>query len=233
MIQPRPHPARGVRILDAAEPDAIAEAAAVLAEGGIVGIPTDTVYGLAASIARPEAIARIFARKGRSSEKAIPVLVSDSSQVPVLAAEFPPPARLLADAFWPGALTLVVRARLGLPQDITSAEGVDRRTVALRMPDSDVARAVIRAGGGALAVTSANRSGQPPCLTASAVAGLGAAAPDLVLDHGRSPGGVPSTIVTFEEDRVVVLRSGAISPAQIQETLEDAETETRSSAVTV
>ncbi|MFN8594387.1 MAG: L-threonylcarbamoyladenylate synthase [Thermomicrobiales bacterium] len=208
-------------------PDAFATAAEVLRQGGVIGIPTDTVYGLAASLERPDAIARLFALKGRSSEKAIPVLLGDVESMDLLAERIPGSARDLAQSFWPGALTLVVPARPGLPTDVTSPSAAGEQTVAIRVPDSEVARGVIRAAGGLLAVTSANRSNNPPCLSAAEVAALGDAAPDLVLDNGNSPGGVPSTILGFAGEEVVFLRSGAISDREIERALQVSMTRTR------
>jgi L-threonylcarbamoyladenylate synthase len=202
-------------ILSTASPDAVRQAAAALRAGEVVAIPTDTVYGLAASLEHPPAIDRLYALKERPSAKAIPVLISDLDSLDLVAATMPPLARSLAARFWPGALTLVIPALPELPLAITSADERGTRTVAVRMPDHEAARRVIALAGGALAVTSANRSGDDPALDAAAVARLGPAAPTLILDGGAAPGGVASTIVLATGATPIVLREGAIPSAEL------------------
>ncbi len=178
---------------------------AALRRGDLVVIPTDTVYGLAA-LPVAAAVARLYPAKGRAEDRAIPVLVSDASAVLDLAQEWPPVAEALAAAFWPGALTIVVKALPSLPKEITAGRG----TVGIRMPACPLATAVIRLSGGALAVTSANRSGEPPATSAhEAAAGLGRAVA-VILDGGGSAGGRPSTVVAVKNGGLTVLREGAV-----------------------
>jgi len=180
----------------------IVTAASVLNNGGVVVLPTDTVYGIAAHPERPEAIARIFTIKGRPTGKPIALLASDPAAVVRFGAEFPPVAQKLAERYWPGALTLV------LPCGETF-EG-------FRVPAHEGACELLVACGGVLRVTSANLSGEMPALSAvSALKEVGLEA-DLVLDDGVSPGGVPSTVVKVTKEGVLtVLREGAISSNDI------------------
>lgn len=201
-------------LLDADDPSAVARVAAALRSGQVAAIPTDTVYGLAAALDRPHAIARLYGLKSRPREKAIPVLLADAAELEKIAAAVPLGARALIDRFWPGALTVVVPALPALPDEVTSdAAGV--RTVAVRVPDHQVARDVLAAVGGALAVTSANRSGEPPALDAQAVLRLGDAAPDIVLDGGPAPLRHASTVVLAIGAEIVVLREDAIPASTI------------------
>jgi L-threonylcarbamoyladenylate synthase len=186
-----------------------------LRAGDIVAIPTDTVYGLAAAVDHPEAVTRLYEVKGRPIEKAIPVLLSDFSQVPRVASGLSSMARTLASAFWPGALTLVLAARPHLPLALTSVAEDGLRTVAVRVPDHPLTTAIIAAAGGALAVTSANRSGEKPALEALEAAALHGWPPVLVIDGGRVPGGIPSTVVLTTGPQPAILREGAIPATAI------------------
>lgn len=204
-----------MKVLRADEPSSIETAAQVLREGGLVVFPTDTVYGVGAAVDRPDAVARLYVAKGRPLEKPIPVLIADLDQLERLAREVTPEARLLAQHFWPGALTIVVPAQPWLPQEIVRETG----TVGLRMPDHPVALAIIRAAGGAVATTSANRSGErEACTVDEAIAALGDVV-DLYIDGGRTPGGIPSTVVGFERSGLVVLRRGALAVEVIEQVL--------------
>jgi L-threonylcarbamoyladenylate synthase len=180
----------------------IIKAASVLNSGGVVVLPTDTVYGIAAHPNKPEGVARIFTIKGRPTGKPIALLASDPDAVVRFGAEFPSVAQKLAERYWPGALTLV------LPCGETF-EG-------FRVPAHEGACALLAACGGVLRVTSANLSGEMPALSAvSALKEVGLEA-DLVLDDGVSPGGVPSTVVKVTKEGVLtVLREGAISATEI------------------
>jgi L-threonylcarbamoyladenylate synthase len=195
--------------------DLIARGARALRVGQVVAIPTDTVYGLAAAIDRPDAIERLYAIKGRPAEKAIPVLISDLEHVRRLSPHLSSIAARLARSFWPGALTLVLPALPELPRSVTDVTSDGMHTVAVRVPDNALARAIIAAAGGALAVTSANRSGAAPAVEAREVDGLQLSQPLLVIDGGRAPGGVPSTVVLATSEQPEVLREGAISASAI------------------
>ena len=187
-------------------------AADALGGGRIVGIPTDTVYGLAADPTRPGATAALFTAKARPTDLELPVLVADVEQANALAGPdgLPPVASRLAERFWPGALTIVVRRRPGLEWDL----GGDDRTIGVRCPAHDVARTLC-ATVGPLATTSANRHGEPALTSA---AGLAAAfGPELlVLDGGRCEG-TPSTVVDASGAPLRCLRQGAVSWAEIEQ----------------
>jgi L-threonylcarbamoyladenylate synthase len=176
-----------------------------------VAFPTDTVYGLGASLQHPDAISRIFRVKRRSEEKAIPVLLSHVEKLPDVALEVPESAMLLAECFWPGPLTMVLRRHPSVPQEIGRGKG----TIAVRIPAHPIALELIEAAGGALAVTSANISGNPPPVSADDVAEQLGDEVDLILDAGRCPGGVPSTIVDLTEDPVEILRRGPVAPEDV------------------
>ncbi len=195
--------------------DVVARAARALRAGQVVAIPTDTVYGLAAAIDKPDAIDRLYAIKGRPDEKAIPVLISDPEHVRRLSPRLTATAVRLARSFWPGALTLVLPALPDLPRGVTDVTDDGMQTVAIRVPDSALARAIIAAAGGALAVTSANRSGAAPAVEAREVEGFELDEHLLVIDGGRAPGGVPSTIVLATSEQPEILRQGAISASAI------------------
>ena len=173
--------------------------------GGIVGLPTDTVYGLACLPTHEAALGGLADLKGRERDQPIAALIDSIADA---MAYLEDPAALDPYVrFWPGALTVIVRARPGgLLAPVVTAEG----TVGVRKPDDRFARAVIRGCGGILAVTSANRHGQPPCMTAADVAAeFGDAL--MVLDGGDRTGGVASTVVDVSGDRARILREGKIT----------------------
>ncbi|MDF2758359.1 MAG: Sua5/YciO/YrdC/YwlC family protein [Thermomicrobiales bacterium] len=199
--------------------EVVARAARALRAGLVIAIPTDTVYGLAAAVDRPEAIERLYAIKGRPEEKAIPVLISNPENLARLSPHFSAMAARLARTFWPGALTLVLPALPDLPQRVTDVTSDGLKTVAIRMPGNALARAIIAAAGGALAVTSANRSGAAPAVEAREVDRFALSQPLLVIDGGRAPGGVPSTIVLATSEQPEILREGAIPASAIAKAL--------------
>lgn len=195
-------------------PQAIPRALEVLRKGGLVAFPTDTVYGVGALVNSYQGIDRLFAAKNREGSKAIAVLVGDPQQLELVAEEVTPLAALLAEHFWPGALTLVVPRRAGLPDNLSPLP-----TVGVRLPDHTFARMLLRATG-PLATTSANLSGQPsPCTPEEVLAQLGGRI-ELLLDGGRTPGGMPSTVVDCTGAEPKVLREGPISVQKIREVLE-------------
>lgn len=186
-------------------PDVLAAAADALRHGRIVGIPTDTVYGLAADPTRPGATAALFAAKGRPAQLELPVLVADLAQAEALAGPegMAPVARRLAGAFWPGALTLVVTRRRGLDWEL----GGDGATIGLRCPAHDLVRSLCSEVG-PLATTSANRHGEPPLTTARAlVAEFG---PDMAVVDGGRCDSLPSTVVDLTAATPRCLRQGAV-----------------------
>lgn len=195
-----------------------AEAVARMRAGEIVALPTDTVYGIAADLALPDAIERLFAAKRRPPDKAVALLLADAAQAEVLGI-VGPAARVLAARFWPGGLTLVLprRPEARLP-DVLAAGAP---TVGLRVPDHPAPRA-LAAALGPLPTTSANLSGQTDARDAAEVAATLGGAVALVIDGGPIRGGPGSTVVDCSVERPRVLRSGAIPPARIAAELEAA-----------
>ncbi len=179
------------------------EAVDALQRGDLVVIPTDTVYGIAASLRSPAAIERIFAVKGRPAEKALPVLGADRVQL-FSVAEFGFKAERLTQRWWPGPLTIVLPRAEGFEADLG---GPDRTTVAVRVPGSDLARSLLESVG-PLAVTSANRSGEPPAVTVAEARAVLGDAVAVYLDEGPG-GGEPSTVLSLV-DEPTILREGAI-----------------------
>jgi L-threonylcarbamoyladenylate synthase len=193
-------------------PGALDEAAAVLAAGAVVALPTDTVYGLAADPSVPGATDALFELKGRPETHGLPVLVADLAQAETFA-QMTDPARRLADAFWPGALTIVVARRAGNAWSL----GGDGRTVGVRSPAHAIARSLCAAVG-PLATTSANRHGAPPLVDAAAVREAFGGALGVVIDGGRCAG-APSTVVALVTTPARCLRHGALSWEEIEAVL--------------
>jgi L-threonylcarbamoyladenylate synthase len=183
----------------------------LLREGGVVAYPTETFYGLGALATDAAALARLARAKGRPEEKPLPLVAADVAMVERVAL-MEGTARRLAERLWPGPVTLVLPARPGLPAPITAGTG----TVGIRVPGSEVARALCRAAGGAIVSTSANPSGGPPPAEAGAIDAALAARLDGLLDAGPTPGGRPSTVVAVRGDVIVLLREGAVPLAEIQ-----------------
>ncbi len=213
-------PAR--RLVDG--PEARREAVRVLLAGGVVAVPTDTVYGIAVALATPGGIERLFAAKSRPPDKAIALLLADADQAPEIGV-MSGAAAVLAGTFWPGGLTLVVPRRVDrlLPAALTG--GADApgavATVGLRVPDHGAPRALAGAVG-PLPTTSANRSGEPEARDAGEIEQLLGDALDLILDGGPSIGGPASTVVDATGETLRILREGAIPAAAIVRALESA-----------
>ncbi|MBI5781157.1 MAG: threonylcarbamoyl-AMP synthase [Rhodocyclales bacterium] len=206
------------RILPPSE-ESLAEAAAALRAGKLVGMPTETVYGLAADAGNPAAVRRIFAAKGRPSDHPLIVHLPAAEHLPQWAREIPEEAWTLGRRFWPGPLTLVLARRPEVPSEVTGGQ----ETVALRVPAHPVALALLRAFGSGLAAPSANRFGRvSPTTAADVLEELGEAVA-LVLDGGPCPVGVESTILDLsrlETAGPVILRPGAIGAEALAEALE-------------
>ncbi|MGA7834001.1 MAG: L-threonylcarbamoyladenylate synthase [Acidimicrobiales bacterium] len=190
------------------------KAVGLLRAGAVVAVPTDTVYGLAASLAYPDAVDRLFRVKRRPTSVALPVLVKSVAAIGELNVDWPSLASQLSASFWPGALTLVVPVEYELAVRVG---GVG--TVGFRIPNDQALLGVLDACG-PLAVSSANEHGEPPCRSANEVnLALGSnELLDAVLDGGTRDGDV-STVVEIVDDSWQVLRSGAISTAQIERVL--------------
>ncbi len=202
--------------VDPIEPDpaAIAQAVDVLRSGGIVAYPTDTFYGLAVDPRRDTAVRRLFEVKSRDRASAVALIAADVAQAQQ-AGTFEASELVLARAFWPGPLTIVVPVSPGLSRWLTA----DLGTVGVRVPAHGVARLIAAGFGGCITATSANLSGHPAALTGDeAAASLGDSI-DALVDAGPAPGGPPSTIVEVAEGRPVLRRSGAIAWDRVLESL--------------
>lgn len=196
------------RILDvtgAARAEALGEAAHALRTGQLVVLPTDTVYGVAADAFNPGGTGRIFAAKGRERSVPLPVLVHNPRQLAGLTTEVPEAAERLMAAYWPGPLTIVVASEPNLSWDLGEAQG----TVAVRMPFDEVTIELIKAIG-PLAVTSANRSGEPPAVTAAQAHDMLGEDVSVYLDGGERGGLMPSAIVDLTRAEPHVIRAGNI-----------------------
>ncbi len=197
------------------EVDVLRYAAHFLARGSVVAIPTDTVYGLAADPFNLAAVDEIYRVKGRPETRALPILVNSIDQAVQLAREAPRNFLRLAQAFWPGALTLVVNAAQRIPLKVTAGTG----RIALRLPRSEVARGLIEEFDGPVTGTSANVSGFRSCSSGEQVMKqLGTRVP-LVLDAGETGATLPSTIVELNGDTWRIGREGAIPVAEIEKAL--------------
>ena len=205
-------------------PDLLQPACEHLRAGGLVILPTDTVYGIGCNAADAGAVERLLAAKGRGRQMPPPVLVADPADLTRLVAQVPEAARALMEAFWPGALTLILEADAALTWDLGETGG----TLAVRMPAHELALNLLRRSG-PLAVTSANPTGAPPATDAASaraafpgrVRGVDAVGTEdiLLLDGGATSGPVPSTIVTLAGAHACsprILRKGVLSPADLE-----------------
>jgi L-threonylcarbamoyladenylate synthase len=199
------------------ESSSIRYAAELIRRGRVVGVSTDTFYGLAADPFNLAAIDEIYRVKGRPENRALPILVNSIAQAAVLTRDVPEDFLKLAQAFWPGALTLVVDASRRLPLKITANKG----RVAVRWPKSAVAWAIIEQVGSPITGTSANISGYPSCSNAQQLMEqLGERLP-LILDSGETGGTASSTIVDLREDGWSIVRKGQIPEKEITRVLAD------------
>ena len=194
---------------------AIARAATVLRKGGVVAFPTDTFYGLAADPRSDAPVSRIYEIKGRPPASAMPLIAASREQAGQAAIVDAISDRLAA-AFWPGPLTLVVPALPGLAAPVLGGG----TTVAIRVPAHEIARALAQELGFPITATSANRSGQPPAVTAAELGSAGLDDVDLLLDAGPCRGGLPSTMVEAQGDGVRLVRAGAVPWDRVLESLE-------------
>jgi L-threonylcarbamoyladenylate synthase len=195
---------------------ALDEAVRVIRDGGVIALPTDTLYGLGADPFRPDAVARVFAIKGRSAERALPLIAADADQVAERFGPLPALACRLASRFWPGPLTLLLAAPAALAAGVSGGDG----TVGIRIPSHAVARALCRGCGSPLTATSANMSGVAPSADPREVERTLGDRLDLLVDAGTTAGGPPSTIVDAIGASPRLVREGAISWSEIQAWLE-------------
>lgn len=188
------------------DPAVLREAGAVLRNGGLVVIPTETVYGIAADALNPEAVLRLRAAKQRAETKPLPVMVSGLADAGAFARHVPPLAHTLMVRFWPGPLTIVLEAGDTVPDAVHSGSG----KVGLRAPDHTVAQGVLREAGCPLVLTSANLSGEPPARTAEDAERELVGRVDLILDAGTCPLGEASTVLDLTISPPAILREGAL-----------------------
>ena len=200
--------------------EAVSAAVDAVRRGEVVVIPTDTVYGVGCDAFSPEAVRAVLEAKGRGREKPPPVLVPDQRTLDGLARNIPPWVRDLVEQYWPGPLTVVLDAQRSLHWDLGDTDG----TVALRMPDDEVALEVLRETG-PMAVTSANQTGQTPARTVLDAATQLGSAVTVYLDAGPRSEGFPSTIVDCTGETPTILREGVITEAQVLSVFDEGSTE--------
>ena len=204
-------------VLPADKAESIAKAAELLRSGELVALPTETVYGIAADARNGEAVKKIFVAKGRPQDNPLILHVAQPEEMENFCHDIPPAAYALAEKFWPGPLTMVLPARDIVPRRTTA--GLD--TVAVRCPDSEITRQIIRLSGVPIAAPSANLSGKPSTTTAQHVLHDHDGNIDAIVDDGPCRVGVESTIVDLTEDRPRLLRPGGITPEQLTAVLGD------------
>ncbi len=188
------------------EPEIIHDIVRVLRKNGVIVYPTDTFYGLGANCLSEKALQRVFEIKERPSSKGLPVLVSDLEMARGTAAELPPVFFPLAARFWPGPLTLVLKAASHLPQELIGP----KRTIGIRLPDVPWLQALVRQTGIPLITTSANISGQGEIASPEKVIHLFQDKVDLIVDGGPAPGGLPSTVLDLTGEKPILVREGVI-----------------------
>jgi len=203
----------------ATQAEAVKSAVEVLLRGGVAAGPTQTFYGLMAAADRPEALARIVRMKGRAGEKPLLLLLDDIRRVGDYADRWSETAALLAETFWPGPLTLLVKARPGLPPALVGPAGA----VGLRVEGLPVVQTLVRTLDRAVTGTSANPGGLPPAETAAQAAAYFGKELDLILDAGPCPGGQPSTIIDTSSTPPHLIRQGAINREKLLALLPDME----------
>ena len=204
-----------VRIKEDHEEKWIEEAGQILKDGGLVAFPTETVYGLGANALDEDAAAKIYSATGRPSDNPLIVHIADFSDLEKIVEEVPEEAKKLADAFWPGPLTMIMRKNEKVPYGTTG--GLE--TVAVRMPNHDTALKMIRAGGGFIAAPSANTSGRPSPTMASHVAEDMNGKIDMILDGGSVGIGLESTIIDLSEEIPTILRPGFITQQMLADVI--------------
>ena len=184
-----------------------------LRRGGVVAFPTDTLYGLGADKASPSAVQRVIDIKGRSSAAGLPLLLSGVGQLPLVTGDIPKTVWPLVERFWPGPLTLIVSRSAHVSDLVTGG----RSTVAVRVPDHPVSRALAQGLGRPITGTSANLTGHPPATSAGEVRDQLGGSVDLIIDGGESPLGLPSTILDVTGPVLKIVRVGAVSLSDIQQ----------------
>ena len=206
-----------VVVMTAENPDleALARGGEILKKGGLVAFPTETVYGLGGNALDPKASIKIYAAKGRPSDNPLIVHIAEMEKLKEIVTEIPEKAKILAEKYWPGPLTMILPKADVVPGETTGG----LNSVAVRFPSDRIAQLLIKAAGGFVSAPSANTSGRPsPTTAAHVIEDLGDGV-DMIIDGGQVGIGLESTIVDFTEDIPVVLRPGYISLEMLQETL--------------
>ena len=188
------------------EADVCIEAVQCLKSGGVIAIPTDTVYGLGADPFNADAVQKLYTIKGRPDGKPIPLVLSSVADVHRVARNLPDFFFHLTDRFWPGGLTIIVEAKELLP--VLTAGG---NTVGVRIPDNPLLLQILHAFGGPAAITSANLSGEPPATSPQEIGDTLASRIDLIVDGGKTPGPIPSTVYDISVSPPIIRRHGVIS----------------------
>ena len=203
--------------IDRADPfcEAVKKAASIIRAGGLVAFPTETVYGLGGNALNPEASSKIYAAKGRPSDNPLIAHIAETEELEAVARDIPDAAYLLAEKFWPGPLTMVLKKNASVPK--TTTGGLD--TVAVRMPSDEIARALIRESGVPIAAPSANTSGRPSPTTAEHVREDLSGKIEMILDGGPVEIGLESTIIDLSGDVPMLLRPGAVTLEMLRSVL--------------
>ncbi len=192
---------------------ALEQAIAILQRGGVIAFPTDTVYGIGASLQHPAALQRIYDLKGRHPDKPLPILISRAAVIDDLRPDVDERLIEQAHQFWPGALTVVLPAADHLPSEVKAPDN----TIGVRLPNHSIPLTIAEHAGGAIAATSANLSGQSPAIAAAEIRETVGSALDLVLDGGFAPQENPSTVIRVVDGEIVVLREGVITASELQD----------------
>lgn len=195
--------------------DSLERAGVLIRAGELVGMPTETVYGLGANALDAQAVLKIFEAKGRPADNPLIVHVASAEEIAPLVREIPDAARRLMDAFWPGPMTLILPKADCIPDAVSA--GLD--TVGIRLPQSEAARALIRAAGRPIAAPSANRSGKPSPTTARHVLEDMDGRIPLILDDGPCAVGVESSVIDATGESPVILRPGGVTPEMVENVL--------------
>jgi len=186
------------------------ESVSVLKKGGIIAYPTETFYGLGAKYDLENALERLYEIKKRPIEKAMPLIIGDIEQLHLLTEEIGNAAKRLIDKFWPGPLTMLFNARSNLSKYLVS-----ENRIAVRMPGESFALKLVRASGFPITSTSANISGMPPANNAEMVIRYFKEDIDLIIDGGETRGGLPSTIIDITEEKIRLIRRGAVDISEL------------------
>lgn len=206
-----------VRInLDFIEQDKMGEVINVLKKGGIVVYPTDTFYGLGVNGYLTEAVKKIYTLKGRDPAKPVSLVISDLAMVQDIAAEIPPVFQIITHRFWPGPLTIVLKAADGIPTELQSSEG----SIGIRWPNLFWLSELIRRAGFPMTATSANLAGEKEISDADIIIKTFSGKVDLIVDAGTSPGELPSTVIDLTKTRPKILREGALPYSELKHYLE-------------